>query len=56
VVRPRRHDERVAVAHEALFLLVEDKPGLTLLDAEDLIDVGVNLVAALLSWLGKNDA
>jgi hypothetical protein len=42
--------------HEELFVLVEDKPGLTLLDAEEPIDVGVDLVAALLSWLGKNDA
>jgi hypothetical protein len=42
--------------HEALFVLVEDKPGLNLLNAEELIDVGVNLVAALLNWSEKKNA
>jgi hypothetical protein len=36
VVRARRNDDRIPIAHQALFLLVEDEACLPLLDAEEL--------------------
>jgi hypothetical protein len=56
VVSPRRHHDPIAVANQAFILLVEDESGLATLDAEELIDVGVNLVADLLARLGQEDS
>jgi hypothetical protein len=36
VVRARRNDDRIPIAHQALFLLGEDEACLALLDAEEL--------------------
>jgi hypothetical protein len=45
MVHASRNHDRISIAHRALFLLVEDKHGLSLFDAEKLVDVGVHLVA-----------
>jgi hypothetical protein len=45
MVRPGRNHDRVSVSRLAHFLFVEDELGLSLFDAEELVDVGVHLVA-----------
>ena len=44
VVRTCRDHDRITVSRHVLLFLVEDKSGLSLFDAEELIDVGVHLV------------
>ena len=53
MVRARRNDDRIPVAHQALLLLVEYEACLALLDAEELIDFGCT--SSPISSPGCND-
>jgi hypothetical protein len=45
MVRAGRNHHGISVSRRALLLLVEDEFGLSLLDAEELVDVRVHLIA-----------
>jgi len=51
MVRTRRDDDRIPIVSREFLFPVEDGLGFSHLDAEELIDVGVHLVAHLLAWL-----
>jgi hypothetical protein len=51
MIGSRRNDDRIPLAHQGFLLLDENKFGLSLLDAEELIDIRVHLVADLFERL-----